>query len=385
MINIDPLRMKTNTEKLQISYADVYSDLLKRAILVYLSKLPEEDFPREDQIRSANQEAQSLVMEEITGDKFLSQLSAEPFELKKRAPLLILDLKKWVSENPLIIPLTATSYELIGWRIALAAVVGTIGGGILFSAIFRLLMGNPDLGIIIGGPLGAFLVVMAMWKTSRSKKIRRIIQSLLGVTSLAEIWLTFSGLSGLGGLWRSLLGKPAFKGFFGLFKRIFVYLGLIFLLNLAIRKPVFEIQDHELLAREYLDIWIKSAVLKLHLLITEVKPEEKEEPVNEKLLLKDLASYLYRLHHSAPELLPITASELIIHARNLGLEGLEKEPVFISGSTQQEPVITWEKSLTEKYNLVGVIEEGDKVNVEEPPVIYQGKIIQKGLVRKVRR
>jgi len=377
--------MKTDTEEPITSYTDAYRDLSKKATLAYLSKLPADTFPREDQIRSANLEIQSLVMKEITSDKFLSQILDEPSKLKKRIPLLAMDLKKWISEYPLNIPITATSYELIGWRIALAAVIGTIGGGILFSAIFRLIMGNPDFGMIIGGPLGAFLVVMAIWKTSRSKTLRRTFQSILGVTSLAEIWLTFSGFSGLGGLWRSLLGKPAFKGFLGLFKRIFVYLGLIFLLNLAIRKPVFEIRDHELLAREYLDLWLISTILKLQLLISELKPYEKEEPVDEKQLLKDLAVFLYRLHNSSPELLPITASELIIHARNLGLEGLEKEPAFLTGSIEKRPVITWQKSLSQKYNLVGAIEEGDKVNVEEPPVIYKGKIVQKGLVRKVRR
>jgi hypothetical protein len=46
--------------------------------------------------------------------------------------------------------------------------------------------------------------------------------------------------------------------------------------------------------------------------------------------------------------------------------------------------LTWKPSLQAKYEAFGHVTEGDEVTIERPPVIFDGKVVQRGLVRKLR-
>jgi hypothetical protein len=50
----------------------------------------------------------------------------------------------------------------------------------------------------------------------------------------------------------------------------------------------------------------------------------------------------------------------------------------------ERQTLTWKPDLQTKYETFGYIVEGDRVMVERPAVILGGRVVQRGLVRKVR-
>ena len=50
----------------------------------------------------------------------------------------------------------------------------------------------------------------------------------------------------------------------------------------------------------------------------------------------------------------------------------------------ERQILTWKPDLQTRYETFGHIVEGDQVMVERPAVILGGRIVQRGLVRKVR-
>ena len=134
-------------------------------------------------------------------------------------------------------------------------------------------------------------------------------------------------------------------------------------------------------------IFIVAALSTLQYLQNQLQATLETVPVKEKSIknvLKQLGTYLHKLHQSSREFLVDATAELLSRARALGIEGLEGEPAFISGEKPQTGQITWDSSLAEKYDGIGAVEEGDLVFIEQKPVIHEGEIIEKGLVRKVR-
>jgi hypothetical protein len=81
------------------------------------------------------------------------------------------------------------------------------------------------------------------------------------------------------------------------------------------------------------------------------------------------------------------AYELIQEARNSGFEGLEGQPAFMAGtgaSGLRADTLTWANELQSKYETFGHVAEGDRVSIERPAVVFDGKVVQRGLVRKMR-
>ena len=71
-------------------------------------------------------------------------------------------------------------------------------------------------------------------------------------------------------------------------------------------------------------------------------------------------------------------------ARNCGFEGLEGAPAFSAGAADEQSVIAWTNDMLNKYETFGHVAEGDKVRVERRPVVFDGKVMERGLVRKIR-
>ena len=70
-------------------------------------------------------------------------------------------------------------------------------------------------------------------------------------------------------------------------------------------------------------------------------------------------------------------SELVQMFKNFGFE-------IPDAVTEDESVFIWEESSGEHFNLFGNAEPGDRVRIEKHPVIQNGTIVKKGLVRKIR-
>ena len=79
------------------------------------------------------------------------------------------------------------------------------------------------------------------------------------------------------------------------------------------------------------------------------------------------------------------AASLLLEARNAGIEGLDGEPVFISGESLLPETVIWASELETQYDAIGLIEVRDQVIIEERPLIRNGEILKQGVARKKRK
>jgi hypothetical protein len=358
--------------------------LLDRAAAGFMNKLPEKDFPNESQWREAQNAAETIFQEGLCSEKFLAGEAAANGDLQTRPGFFKLELAAWMNEHPLPLPAPTFNERMNGFKLALATVIGTFLGSLLFSGLFNFLTDDPRTGFTLGALIGAGGTVLLMSHASENKKVRRYLQGLLGVAAAAEVAIFFGTLSGVGAIWSALRAAIPGAGFLRMLKRFFLYVTVFFILRMSVRQPEFDRQAYQKNLRIVLGLWLDHARAFLQTLGE--KSKSLPPPTSTKILIpKELGKCLFKIHQSSPEMLPEAAAETLLVARNIGLEGLEGEPVFISGVAAAPAQITWEKSLEETYRAHGVIAEGDAVFIETRPVIQDGKVIEKGTVRKVRK
>ncbi len=360
-------------------------DLLSRAFVRFISKLPSTKFPDESQIRSGLNEMEGLFQSELCSESWLTEILGEQDLDETQRAYLALEFTAWMSEHPLQLPTPTFSERLSGFKLAFATMLGTLGGALLLSGAFRFFAGDPQTGFTLGSILGAGGMVLAMWYASENKKVRRYLTAALGVASAAEVAILFGKISGIGMVWSALSAKFKTSGFLNGLKRIFIYISIILVLRLSVRKPVFNRIEYEKNLQICLSLWLDHALTFLKQLARQSEKQPQLSAGDQAQVPKKIGAYLLKLHQSSREDLPESAAEMLIAARNLGFDGLAGEPLFISGKFSNAQPFVWEKSLEEKFNTLGIIEEGDTVFVESQPVIQNGKVIEKGSVRKLRR
>jgi len=202
----------------------------------------------------------------------------------------------------------------------------------LGAALMRLAFEMRDLGLALGGPIGAFLAVLLMHGLTRAKFLTRILP-----------WL--------------FVRPKALRG--------------------AVRS------EHEKGVRAALEQWVDWAIPMLAVLCMHraAPPEEKTDKGK---ALRRLGKLIYSLQQAPVASLPVVAHELIQEAKNSGFEGLEGPPAFLESGREEKEILTWSPDLAGRYETFGHITEGDRVTVERPAVVFGGQVVQRGLVRKVR-
>jgi hypothetical protein len=98
----------------------------------------------------------------------------------------------------------------------------------------------------------------------------------------------------------------------------------------------------------------------------------------------DLARAILGLHRADGLGLPTAAEAVLLEARRMGLDGVSFPPRFTQSAPSERPRLRWGPELAAQYRPFGLIEEGDTVIVEDEPVILNGNVLEKGLVRKQR-
>jgi hypothetical protein len=294
------------------------------------------------------------------------------------------ELSKWKHENPLPVPPYVYTEEINGVKLAIVVVLGTLLGTLFLAGLFKLMLDNPQTGQILGSLAGAGGSVIAMWYVSESKAIRQYLTAALGIATAAEVAIMFGKLSSIGALWGMVRPRFMGRGILTGLRRLLAYAGIVFVLRMSIRQPVFDSATYEKIFRYTLKLWVKNAVMFLQSLKHVAEAPHLTGELETKLL-KKFGNYLYKLHYSSPEDLAIVASEQLLAARLLGFEGLDGDPQFLNRPTVDTVPLIWSSELEKTYDTVGIIEVGDAVFVEKAPVIHDGKVVEKGLVRKVRR
>jgi hypothetical protein len=317
------LNAYTRTERLR-------RELLNKATSAYFETLGGSRSPASGDFEDAQTRARSVLKRELLNSRWLSLISDEPVVDEGSIASMALTFDSIAS--PLRIPKPPQAREPKAYGVALGALAGAVIGMVILTPLFRLALDMRDVGLVLGGPLGAFCMVMIVCRVTRSRFFVRLMRRVFGVGE-----------------------------------------GL----------PGYERRSHEEAVRMSIEQWL-NLVIPLLVVLCSYRTWSAKTPADEEAAFRRIGGLIYALHRASSESLPVTADELIQEARNCGFEGLDGSPAFLSPVTYTEKVIVWASDLQGKYETFGHVGEGDQVKVERQPVIFDGKVMERGLVRKLR-
>jgi hypothetical protein len=324
------LEFQDNIAKAQAATVGLRHELAEEAAREYFRTLDPITSPAAGDFTAAEARACMVLKQQLLSHDALSAIDGGAKLDENAAALVALSFD--AVSRPLRIPGPTAARETKTFTLALAAAVGAVAGMLGLAPLMRLAFENRDLGLVLGGPLGAWLAVLAAQRLARIRLLTRILP-----------WV---------------FTKPkALRG--------------------AVRS------EHEKAVRMCIEQWVDWAVPMLAILcvwrsgVPEVRSDKDKA-------LRRIGKLIYALHQAEPQLLPVVAHELLQEAKNSGFEGLEGPPVFLGAERAEQETVRWKPDLQSKYEAFGHIVEGDQVVVERPAVIFGGQVVQRGLVRKVR-
>lgn len=344
----------------------------------FWSQLSPPQIPQETDVLAATTAARDTAFRTLTSDDHA---------LEKEFPKLSAQARKSIHYDmlnlapPLRLPTPAIYLQLAPWRLAFVALIGGFLGLFLLTPPMLYLLKMRDLGLFLGGPLGAFAFVWLSLRLTEDNFLRNTLGAALGVAVTTEIFLFLQQSNPLSQLWSRLSGQQQQSPF----KRFLLYALGFFLLLLSKKEQRLDRERYAEQINAHIDIWVAALFKCIHLYNGETASEETSSPQQD--IITGLGSLILQLHRSSADTLKTAAHEIIVESKNLGFEGLQGEPRFLSDQPDSlDPkTFVWADEHTESYETFGSIEAGDRVQEEKPPVVLQGTVTQKGLVRKVRR
>jgi hypothetical protein len=324
------LELQDNIAKAQAATAKVRQKAVDRATREYFTALEPIRHPGAGDFEAAGARAQAVLKEELLSAQFVN-LSCGGAKLDEDE-LALIALSFETIAPPVRIPGPVALTEPKTLTLALAGAAGAVGGIFTLAPLMRWALDMRDLGLVLGGPLGALLGVLVMNRLARIRLLTKVLPWVFVRT-------------------KSLRG--------------------------AVRS------EHEKGVRMCLEQWVDGAAPMLTVLCLHRAGRTGTGTDRDKALRR-VGRLIYALHRANPELLPVVAHELIQEAKNSGFEGLEGQPAFLDNTPSEKEILTWKPDLRTRYETFGHIVEGDPVMVERQAVILGGEVVQRGLVRKVR-
>lgn len=333
------------------------------AVGAYFDAIGKSDCPGPADIQAATLAAESALAKRVLTQEWITAMSRDSSLDPERKAALELGFNAVRPELRLPAPQIVSGLSPV--RIGIAALIGAISGMMILAPLTRILLDMKDVGIFVGAPAGAFLLVVAVWHSARSKWLRRFLIAAFGVAAIGEVWGMLSGGGILKRLWTKIGGRRS------ALKRILLYLAVIFVLVIAKPRPRFDRQEHERLVRFAIEQWLDAAILTLGVVMGATQ-EEKAANANAEASLAALAQKVLELRRVPPDNLPALTEELIQFLKNVGFQ------------VEDRKVFRWQAEHRDQYEVFGHVEPGDQVMIELEPVVLQGDVRRKGLVRKVR-
>jgi len=305
-------------------------DLLDNATKEYFETSGLSGSPAAGDFDVAQTRTQSLLKRELFSSTWISAISDGSVIDDRSIAAMALTFDSIAS--PLQIPKPSTHAEPKVYSVALSALAGAVVGMVVLTPLFRLGFDMRDVGLVLGGPLGAFCMVLIVRRVSRSRFFLKLLWRVFGIAE-----------------------------------------------NL----PGYERRSHEEVVRMSIEQWL-NLIIPLLVVLCFYRSWSTDTLADEEIAFRRLGKVIYALHSASSESLPVIADELIQEARNCGFEGLDGSPAFLSSVVGPQSVIFWTDDLQSKYETFGHIAEGDQVKIERQPVIFDGKVMERGLVRKLR-
>lgn len=325
----------------------------------FLALLPEGGIPGAGDILRAAGRAEGRALETVSPG-FARALGLED---EGKAALFALRLQEHLPPFPASAP--AVDRNTPPLRTGLAAAAGALIGMGLFSPLTALLFGSREAGFLLGAPLGALALSLAALRLPENRKLLWALAALLGLASLREVF-TFLGSGSLFSRGWNLLRTNR-----GSLSRLVLFPALLALvLLLGGRTERVDRSASEDRIEEDLSAWLEAASRVAFLLGT---TETGAEAVSADRELPALAAKILALEGAPRNDLAVGMDELAGDVRNLGF-----------GSGEETGEFAWDPEAADRFEVFGYVEPGNRVRVERPPLMKDGRILRRGLVRKVR-
>jgi len=344
--------------------------LVDRGVSLYFENLGRDEFPAADQLGVAHIKVLRFLKEKLLDRDYLSKTVDRSLFNGKRIDELKLHFDREVPK--LAIPVPTESLELRPVGLAFAALLGAFIGHFFLGPLSLIVYGTRELGLALGGPVGAFGLVWGVLTLSRRPKVRRGVQFGLGVATFLEAVKL---------IWPGLRPDPALRGVWKSVKHVCLCVATIVVLSISDRRTKYDRKAHEDIVRLAIDQWVQHATVILAGILGRAP---KGESGADDDILRRLGSRIYAVHEVRAADLAVSVEELIQEAKNMGFEGLDGVPAFRENGPRSQTKFAWSNPLKEQYETYGHIEEGDMVKVERKPVIFRGKTVERGVVRKIR-
>ena len=229
--------------------------ILDSSVSAYFSSLGAGGFPSTTDLTQARSAAHSVLQKELLSGELLSAICGGPDAHPDDLAALEME---FVDLSPVLhVPPPECTLELSPKRVALAAALGAIAGMLLLAPLTRILLDMRDVGLFVGPPIGALVLVLAVWYASKSKWLKGILMFALGGAIVGEAWQILTG----GGLFRKLWRKLGGRG--SGIKRIFLYIAVIFVLVIAKRRPKYDLQEYRGTVRSAIVQWLDGVLVVL--------------------------------------------------------------------------------------------------------------------------
>ncbi|MFC1794877.1 hypothetical protein ACFL3Q_14980, partial [Planctomycetota bacterium] len=293
------LEAYAGTEKLRI-------DLLDKATDEYFVALDAGSSPTEAEIEIAQTAVRSLLKKELLSPAWVLVVSGGAVSDERSTAAVALTFDSIA--RPLQIPEPARHAEAKAHNLALSALVGAIVGMTVLTPLFRLAFDMRDVGLALGGPLGALCAVLIVHRVSCSSIFLKLLRRVFGMTQ---------------------------------------------------RLPGYDRRSHEQIVHASIEQWLNLAIGLLAALCAS-RSWSEDTPGDNEAAFRRIGGLIYALHRTTPESLPVAVDELIQEARNCGFEGLDGSPAFLSSGDDRQSVIAWTSDLAAKYETFGQVVEGDR-------------------------
>jgi hypothetical protein len=343
--------------------ADRVEEVFLRALAEKENSLTRTTPPTEDMLREARNTALACLPESVAA------LVAESFSVTS---------DKEHSFTPFF------ADEIPSGRLAAIAAVGSLGGMLLLEPLATYLLHIPKMGLFLGAPLGAWLLPKLCLFLGENSPLRRGLLAALGLATLAD--LTEFGPTTLV---KRLFGVPSGGG---KTRRLFLYGSVFLLLFLCRPRKVFRRHEAAAALKNSVRAALNAEERASQALLPSPTSPEKSPSLTALEVLARLAGPLEDLAiatQAPPEgaerdgTLRDAAAHLVQEAALAGYDLGNSFSKSNTASTQEIPLV-WSDDLATRFETFGHILPGDPVRIELRPVLWNGQVLSKGLLRKRR-
>ncbi len=317
------------------------------------------------------------LVAELTGDAILGKMLDES-EVDRDRGAICADLRQL--KRPLKMTPPVPHLLIPPIRYVLLAGIGAVLGVYTIEPLTRLLLGYCDVGLIIGGPVGAALAVATAGYLVENPAVRRKVMIALGVAASAWLAMELLAKTPVVGLWQRMVGKKT--GVMQKLRAAAAFLGVVFLLWLArpsrktLCKQLEKSAEADILAwlRRHLDVMVLLAVISRD--GTGAASEGPGTP-DVTQVPTQLVAALARLADQRAQSPDVSAlvDEVVQEYEQAG---------FTTPESTECPTV-YCRRLEQYYDAFGLVGEGDPIEVVESPVLgNDGSVVKRGTLKKRR-